>query len=183
MSGQNYLSPLALKRLKRELITLKKEEGLNIEVRVVKDDQGNDDISRWDVFFLGSKESEYEGYKLHARINFPPKYPNEPPKFYFKTPLWHPNVYTDGRVCISILHTAEEAMFNEEEKDCTWTAVQTVRTVVISILSLLNDPNINSPANVDAAKQFRDDPDGFKKQVASTLEANCEKCDGVFDKK
>ena len=37
-------------------------------------------------------------------MTFPDDYPNNPPKMIFKTPMWHPNIYPDGNVCISILH-------------------------------------------------------------------------------
>ena len=40
-----------------------------------------------------------------------------------------------------------------------------VEAVLISVISMLNDPNIESPANLDAALSFRDDIEGYKKKV------------------
>ena len=140
VSGQDFLSSVAVKRLRRELVQLEKEKDFHISVRLQKDDAGNDDLSRWFITFEGSEESLYEGYYLEARINFPPKYPNMPPVFYFTTKMWHPNVYNDGKVCISILHTADDAVLDPSISDCSWTAVQSVRTVCLSILSMLNQP-------------------------------------------
>lgn len=45
---------------------------------------------------------------FQAEMKFPKKYPYEPPEFKFTRPLWHPNIYTDGKLCISILHQPGE---------------------------------------------------------------------------
>ena len=59
-------------------------------------------------------------------------------------------VYTDGRVCISILHSMNDPMY-EFEGDARWKPVLGVEAILVSIISMLNDPNIESPANVDAS--------------------------------
>lgn len=171
-SGQDYLSPVAIKRLRRELQQLKNEKDFQIQATVIKDSNGNDDLSRWEIVFNGSENTLYAGYKLKAKVNFPSRYPNLPPIFIFTTKMWHPNVYKDGKVCISILHTADDAVIDPSILDCSWTAVQSVRTVCISILSMLDEPNPDSPANVDAAKQFREHPEEYKKEVLKTLKEN-----------
>jgi len=68
----------------------------------------------------------------------------------FLTPdFWHPNVYPDGRVCISILHEAKEDKFNElEQMSEKWRPILGIEAVLISVLSLLSDPNFESPANI-----------------------------------
>ncbi|ORD93621.1 UB2G1 [Enterospora canceri] len=177
VSGQDFLSPVAIKRLRRELEQLKKEKDFGIKAKLVKDENGNDDLSRWELTFEGSQDSLYEGYRLKAKMTFPSRYPNLPPVFTITTPMWHPNVYKDGKVCISILHTADDAIVDPSIHDCSWTAVQSVRTVCISILSMLNEPNPDSPANVDASKQFREDRKGYKEKVKEILEESAEKID------
>lgn len=52
----------------------------------------------------------------------------------------------------------------------TWSPVQTVESVLISIVSLLEDPNISSPANVDAAVDFRKNPEQYKQRVKMEVE-------------
>ncbi|KAJ1688628.1 hypothetical protein LUZ63_012783 [Rhynchospora breviuscula] len=44
-----------------------------------------------------------EGGYFTAIMSFPPDYPNNPPIVRFQSEMWHPNVYPDGKVCISIL--------------------------------------------------------------------------------
>lgn len=84
-------------------------------------------------------------------------------------------VYPDGRVCISILHAPGVDAFNAAESaDERWRPILGVEQVIVSVMAMLNEPNIDSPANVDAAVQFRDDLKSYKRKVrglvARTLE-------------
>ena len=84
----------------------------------------------------------------------------------FMSPMWHPNVYPDGRVCISILHPPGEDVFNQQESAIErWRPILGVEQIIISVISMLSDPNDDSPANIDAAVQWRNDRDGFKRKV------------------
>ncbi|OEH76578.1 ubiquitin-conjugating enzyme subfamily protein [Cyclospora cayetanensis] len=63
-----------------------------------------------------------------------------------------PSVFPDGRVCISILHPPGHDMFNEQEKaEERWRPILGVEAILLSVISMLGEPNIESPANVDAA--------------------------------
>ena len=75
-------------------------------------------------------------------------------------------VYDDGRVCISILHSPGDDPHGYETAAERWSPVHSVESIILSIISMLSSPNDESPANVDAAKQWREDRDGFKKRVA-----------------
>jgi ubiquitin-conjugating enzyme E2 R len=90
--------------------------------------------------------------------------------FKFKHPLFHPNVYPDGRLCISILHQPGEDEMSGESASIRWSPAQRVESVLLSVLSLLDDANIDSPANVDASKMFRDDKDAYRKKVDADLD-------------
>lgn len=82
----------------------------------------------------------------------------------------HWAVYPDGRVCISILHPPGHDEMSGELPEERWLPTQTVSTVMLSVLSMLNDPNFSSPANVDASVQWRRDSAGYKKRVRSLIE-------------
>jgi len=110
-------------------------------------------------------------------------------------------VYKDGRVCISILHSAGDDPHGYERASERWSPVHTARrmlglsawqtalsllgqadsrmaaakqcplllqveTIMISIISMLSSPNDESPANIDAAKEWRENREGFKRHVA-----------------
>jgi ubiquitin-protein ligase len=69
----------------------------------------------------------------------------------FVTEIWHPNIDKNGDVCISILHEPGDDKFGYEKASERWLPVHTVETILISVISMLADPNDESPANVDAA--------------------------------
>lgn len=94
-----------------------------------------------------------------------------PPSFRFLTEMWHPNIYENGDVCISILHPPIDDPQSGELPSERWNPTQNVRTVLLSVISLLNEPNTFSPgkansewlivyysyllANVDASVMYR----------------------------
>ena len=60
-------------------------------------------------------------------------------------------VAKNGDVCVSILHEPGEDKFGYEKPEERWLPIHTVETIMISVISMLADPNSDSPANVDAA--------------------------------
>jgi len=70
----------------------------------------------------------------------------------FLSKMWHPNIYPDGKVCISILHApGTDSMNSMEKAEERWRPILGVEAVLMSVISMLNDPNIDSPANLDAS--------------------------------
>ena len=69
-------------------------------------------------------------------------------------------------MCISILHPPGVDEFNKlETAEERWRPILGVENILLSVISLLNDPNINSPANIDAAVEHRDNLELFNKKV------------------
>jgi len=64
-------------------------------------------------------------------------------------------VEKNGDVCISILHEPGEDKWGYEKPEERWLPVHTVETILLSVISMLADPNDESPANVDAAVSGR----------------------------
>ncbi|KAF3925881.1 hypothetical protein ABW20_dc0104373 [Dactylellina cionopaga] len=116
-----------------------------------------DNLFMWDVAII-------------AELKFPTNYPYSPPEFRFLRPLWHPNIYPDGKLCISILHPPGEDEMSGELASERWSPVQNVESVLISILSLLDDGEVSSAANVDAGVMLRKDPEGYKTKVRANVE-------------
>ena len=58
----------------------------------------------WEILIMGPDGTLFEGGFFRARLVFPSDFPNMPPTMTFISDMWHPNVYPDGKVCISILH-------------------------------------------------------------------------------
>ncbi|AWP04226.1 Hypothetical protein SMAX5B_005750 [Scophthalmus maximus] len=113
------------------------------------------DLYNWEVAIFGPPNTHYEGGYFKARIKFPMDYPYSPPSFRFLTKMWHPNIYENGDVCISILHPPVDDPQSGELPSERWNPTQNVRTILLSVISLLNEPNTFSPANVDASVMYR----------------------------
>ncbi|KAJ1916881.1 Ubiquitin-conjugating enzyme E2 15 [Mycoemilia scoparia] len=124
----------------------------------------NDNIYEWEVSIFGL-DDPYEQGIFKARLTFPATYPLLPPKFKFISEMWHPNVYESGDVCISILNPPGEDAFGYYHDDECWTPVLDVEKVIMCVISLLDRPEPNSPANLNAAIEFRNDIALYKKKV------------------
>lgn len=124
-------------------------------------------IYEWQCMMEGPADTDYAGGFFPCTLSFPKEYPNKPPVMKFTTPnFWHPNVYPTGVVCISILHEAKEDKFNElEQMSEKWRPIIGIEAVLVSVLSLLNDPNFESPANIDASVMLKNDPKAYKKKI------------------
>lgn len=118
----------------------------------------------WNLIIVGPKDSPYEGGCFKAKMIFPKNFPHSPPDFIFISKIFHPNIYENGKVCISILHEGEDR-FGYESADERWRPVHSVNSILLSIISLLHDPNDESPANIDSAKIWREDKNEFQKIV------------------
>jgi len=134
------------------------------------------DLFTWEVYIQGPPDTFYEGATYRAILRFPDDYPYTPPKMLFTSEVWHPNVYLggpkSGEVCISILHPpgGNPDMPDECESDAErWNPAHSVTTIILSVISMLSDPNFSSPANIDASVQWRRDIENFKKRVKETI--------------
>jgi ubiquitin-conjugating enzyme E2 R len=133
-------------------------EGIAVELK-------DDNLYEWRVYIEGPKETMYEGGIFQLLMKFPNDYPMSPPVVTFVSDFWHPNVYTDGKVCISILHPPGADEMSGELPEERWLPTQTVTTILLSIISLLNAPNTSSPANVDASVEWRKSPESYRERI------------------
>nr|CAG4636531.1 EOG090X0DZY [Eubosmina coregoni]SVE70072.1 EOG090X0DZY [Eubosmina coregoni] len=122
------------KRLQQELMSLMMSGDKGISAF-----PNGDDVFSWIGTIKGPQGTVYEGLIYKLSLNFPNGYPFTAPTVKFVTPCFHPNVDTHGNICLDIL------------KD-KWSAMYDVRTILLSIQSLLGDPNNDSPLNMQAAQ-------------------------------
>lgn len=143
-------------------------------VRVTLPEDGN--LFTWHIGIFGPPDTIYTGGYYKAELKFPDTYPFNPPKMRIITPIFHPNVYADGNICISILHPPGEDEMSGERPEERWNPTQTVRTILLSVISILNEPNTSSPANVDASVSFRKwrlgESDDYERRVRAEVETS-----------
>jgi ubiquitin-protein ligase len=144
-----------IKRLSRELIKIK-EEADKLDGIVIEEPQ---DILIWNAKIKGPPNTPYEDGDFDIMLKFDIDYPKRPPSVKFLIPMYHPNIYRDGKICIDILQ-------NE------WTPAQNIRTILYSIRSLLMDPNPSSPANREAAELYNKDRTAYENKVKEYVKNN-----------
>lgn len=126
-----------------------------------------DSFLKWDLVLFGPEDSPYEGGIFNGCIKFPINYPNDPPQVILYN-FYHPNVYKNGKVCISILHKGEDEYGYESIAE-RWSPILKVPSIMISIISMITDPNFDSPANIDASKHWREDYESYKRKIYSLV--------------
>ena len=125
----------------KELRNLIENEPID-EHRFVEINMINNSINELNVYFMGPKITPYEEMLNHIVIKIPKEYPNRAPNLQFMNKIFHPNISSDGRICLDILSS-------------NWKPVYTLRTVLMSIMLLLSDPNPDSPLNGEAANLYK----------------------------
>ena len=131
---------MALKRIQKELKDLETEAIPNLSAGPVN----NKDLFHWQGSIMGPKDSPFYGGVFFLDIRFPTDYPFKPPKLTFKTRIYHPNINSNGSICLDIL------------KD-QWSPALTISKVLLSLLSLLTDPNPDDPLVPEIAHTYKND--------------------------
>lgn len=132
-----------LQRLQYELKNREelKSYGITLETN-------EDNIYKWIIIMKGPENSPYENGTFRLSIEFPANYPFSPPLINFITRIYHCNINNSGGICLDIL------------KD-QWSPALTVNKVLLSIISLLNDPNPDDPLVPEIAEVYLKDREKY----------------------
>ncbi|AFM97712.1 ubiquitin-conjugating enzyme [Encephalitozoon hellem] len=171
------LSPGARRRLSKEEDMLKDSTGDERKLfrACPRGPKENRNYKVWDIYFTLGGDSLYAGRILKAVMEFPDCYPLQPPTLKFVSKMFHPNIYEDGKMCISILEEDTHDPTGYGDSKDKWAPVQNIRTILLSIIVILNAPNTSSPANVDASVMHRDNPEEYAKKVIKIAREEDEK--------
>jgi ubiquitin-conjugating enzyme E2 D/E len=130
---------MALRRLNKELKDLGEQPVPDCSAGPV-----GDDLFSWQATIMGPSDSPYQGGVFFLTMKFPTDYPFKPPKIQFTTKVYHPNVTPEGQICLDILKDA-------------WSPALSIGKVLLSLASLLTDPNPENPLVADIATQYKTD--------------------------
>jgi len=97
---------------------------------------------------MGPEDSVYSGGVFSLNIQFPTDYPFKPPKVQFTTKIYHPNINANGGICLDILKSQ-------------WSPALTISKVLLSICSLLTDPNPDDPLVASIAECYKNDRERY----------------------
>lgn len=132
-----------LKRIQKELQELNRDPPTNCSAGPV-----DEDMFRWSATIMGPEDTPYYGGVFLLNIDFPTDYPFKPPKLRFETKIYHCNIARSGSICLDIL---------KEQ----WSPALTISKVLLSICSLLSDPNPDDPLVPESADLYKKNRDRY----------------------
>ncbi|XP_023949368.2 ubiquitin-conjugating enzyme E2 T [Bicyclus anynana] len=144
-------------RLLHEIKSLEHKPPWGITCKPVKEDV----LDELRVQMLGPRGSPYEKGKFELVIHIPDRYPFEPPQVKFLTSVYHPNIDQGGRICMNTLKMPPKG---------SWLPTITIETLLISVQSLLANPNPDDPLMLDIAYQYRYDMEQFLEKARKHTE-------------
>lgn len=133
------------KRIMKEYMAMVNSPPPNVSAAPISDS----DILKWEAVIFGPADSVYAGGVFKLSIIFPADYPFKPPHVEFLTKIYHCNII-NKYLCVDILKTQ-------------WSPALTIDKVLLSIVSLLLDPNPDDPLNKEAAMYFKEDREKYNK--------------------
>ena len=136
------------KRIESELDEIIKTPPENISAGPIK----QENLNHWSATIMGPSDSPFQGGIFQLEIVFPEKYPFKPPQIKFVTPIYHMNINHHGAICLDILNTS-------------WSPVLTITKVLLSICSLLTDPNPDDPLDPNLADLYKRDKDEYNRRA------------------
>tara|TARA_B100001540_G_C15640261_1_gene566245 strand:- start:348 stop:797 length:450 start_codon:yes stop_codon:yes gene_type:complete len=139
----------SIKRLKKEYDELRKNPPENCSAGPV-----NNNLYEWSGQIIGPTNTPYSGGVFKLQINYPSNYPFKPPKINFLTKVYHPNIDSSGSICLDIL------------KD-KWSPALTIGKVLLSICSLMDEPNPDDPLVVDIATEYKNNIENYNNTAKS----------------
>jgi len=119
--------------------------------------QVDDSLEHLEAQIVGGEDTPYKGGIFKLSIRIPGRYPFEPPHVKFLTPIYHPNIDTSGRICLDVLKMPPKG---------EWKPSSNVRTVLLSIQLLMNEPNPDDPLMEEISNQFKTDRAKFTETAA-----------------
>ena len=136
------------KRILQEIKELQNNDSDNVTAGPVSEDN----IFCWSATLIGPKDSPYEGGIFLLDIRFPDDYPFKPPKINFQTKIFHPNINSGGSICLDILNSQ-------------WSPALTLSKTLLSISSLLTDPNPDDPLVSSIANMYKSDREKYNEEA------------------
>lgn len=156
-SNVENFSPHVIRQISKELCDLTQNpvEG----IRVIFNE---DDITNVQADIDGPAGTPYFGGSFRICLSLGKNFPTLPPKGFFSTKIFHPNVGRNGEICVNTL-----------KKD--WTQDLGIKHILLTIKCLLIAPNPESALNEEAGKMLLEQYDDYCKRAKMMTEIHAPK--------
>ncbi|PRP80413.1 ubiquitin-conjugating enzyme E2 M [Planoprotostelium fungivorum] len=154
--------------LKKSSVGAKKSKTNAAQLRVQKDMSEMDEIPGTKIRIpdqenlmkfevdITPTDGLYRGACFQFNVDIPNSYPYDPPKVLCNTPVYHPNIDNEGKVCLNILRQE-------------WFPVLSLGSVIFGLMTLFLEPNPDDPLNKEAAQLMVEKPKEFERNVRDAL--------------
>ncbi|OMJ30401.1 Ubiquitin-conjugating enzyme E2-16 kDa [Smittium culicis] len=166
---------MALRRINKELKDLERDPPSTCSAGPV-----GDDVFHWQATIMGPSDSPYSGGVFFLTIQFPTDYPFKPPKVSFTTRIYHPNINSNGSICLDILKDqwspaltiSKGILFLSNPTPPPFPHFLSnlislnfnlfLSLVLLSICSMLTDPNPDDPLVPEIAHIYKTDRERYE---------------------
>ena len=115
------------------------------------------DIYEWTGHITGPSDTPYEGGTFFLNIHLPDTYPYCPPKVTLQTRIYHCNINQNGGISLDILQDQ-------------WSPALSIATILVSIMSLLSEPNPDDPLVHEIARIYKEDKEQHDRRAKEWTE-------------
>ncbi|GHJ89693.1 hypothetical protein NliqN6_6095 [Naganishia liquefaciens] len=143
------MAATSLRRIQKELTDFQKNPLPHVIVQ-----SKDEDLTEWHLFMDGPRDTPYKGGRFTIIVKFGDQYPFKAPTFRFKTRIYHPNIDSDGNICIGLLKTEN------------WKPATKISSVIQALYDLLQTPNPDDPLVTSIAELYRSDRKEYDKNAA-----------------
>jgi ubiquitin-conjugating enzyme E2 I len=109
-------------------------------------------LFNWKAGVPGKEGTDWEGGTYGVALKFSDNYPGEAPSVYFDPPIFHPNIYDNGKVCLSIIGDG-------------WKPAITLKQILMGVQDLLDNPNNDDAAQHAAFQVYSRSKAEYSKKV------------------
>lgn len=149
---------MTLRRISKEHLNLQTDPSESFSAGPVD----NDDLFHWTATITGPPDSPYARGTFNIKIDLSQGYPHKAPHLAFVTPVFHPNVSSQGEIGLA------------EFEKTQWSPAIIIRHILLSVQAMLSDPNLVEGCilNEEAAKSYMDDKGRFRERASQFTETH-----------
>lgn len=112
------------------------------------------------IIRLHLKDGIWENGNFDFEFKMTDEYPFEAPKVKCLTKVWHPNIDSNGNVCVNVLRE-------------NYSSALSLTSIFAGIIFIFTEPNVSDPLNKEAAEEYKKDVIKFRVHAKKVMQSSC----------